>query len=123
MVSHLALMKPRADLSASDRERLIAAFERAVREIPTVRRVRVGRRITHGAGYEAQMPDAADYFVMIDFENTEGLTTYLRHPAHEELGIQFNDSLTSALVYDFEEVDLESLRVAGSLPAGHSDLD
>jgi hypothetical protein len=109
MVSHLALIKPRPDLSTSDRERLISAFERAVREIPTVRGVRVGRRITHGAGYEARMPDAADYFVMIDFENAEGLATYLCHPAHEDLGTAFNDSFAVALVYDFEDVELESL--------------
>jgi hypothetical protein len=110
MISHVALMKPRPGLSASDRDRLIAAFERAMREIPTVRQVRVGRRVTHGAGYEARMPDAADYFVMIDFEDAEGLATYLRHPAHEDLGMRFNDSLDAALVYDFEEVELESLR-------------
>ena len=112
MVSHLALMKPRSDLSASDRERLVAAFERAVREIPTVRGIRVGRRITHGARYEAGMPDAADYFVMIDFDDAEGLATYLRHPAHEDLGTRFNDSLAAALVYDFEEVDLAGVRDA-----------
>jgi hypothetical protein len=110
MVSHLALMKPRAGLSAADRERLIAAFERALREIPTVRRVRVGQRIIHGAGYEARMPDAADYFVMIDFEDAGGLATYLHHPAHEDLGIRFYDSLAAAFVYDFEEVELGSLR-------------
>jgi hypothetical protein len=109
MVSHLALITPRPDLSPSDRERLISAFERAVREIPTVRRIRVGRRITHGAGYEARMPDAADYFVLIDFDNAEGLATYLRHPAHEDLGTAFNDSFAVALVYDFEEIELESL--------------
>ena len=110
MVSHLALMKPRANLSPGDRERLIAAFERALREIPTVRRVRVGQRITHGAGYEARMPDAADYFVMIDFEDAEGLATYLRHPAHQDLGTAFQDSLAAAFVYDFEDVELGSLR-------------
>jgi hypothetical protein len=110
MVSHLVLMKPRDGLSAADRERLIAAFERALREIPTVRRVRVGQRVTHGAGYEARMPDVADYFVMIDFEDAEGLATYLHHPAHEDLGMRFNDSLAAALVYDFEEVELASLR-------------
>jgi hypothetical protein len=109
MVSHLALLKARPDLSTSDRRRLIAAFERAAREIPTVRHVRVGQRITHGAGYEARMPDTADYFVMIDFEDAEGLAAYLHHPAHEDLGMRFNDSLAAALVYDFEEVELDSL--------------
>jgi hypothetical protein len=108
MVSHLALMKPRAGLSAADRERLIAAFERALREIPTVRRVRVGQRLIHGAGYEARMPDSADYFVMIDFDDAEGLASYLRHPAHEDLGLRFQDSLAAAFVYDFEEVELET---------------
>ena len=101
-------MKPRAGLSAEDRERLIAAFERALREIPTVRRVRVGQRLIHGAGYEARMPDAADYFVMIDFDDAEGLASYLRHPSHEDLGLQFQDSFAAALVYDFEEVELET---------------
>ena len=110
MVTHLVLMKPRPDLSAADRERLIAAFERALTGIPAVRHVRVGRRITHGAGYEARMPDTADYLVAIEFDDVAGLAAYLRHPAHEELGTRFSESLAGALVYDFETVGLESLR-------------
>jgi hypothetical protein len=110
VVTHLVLLKPRPDLSAADREQLIAAFERAVTEIPVVRQVRVGRRITHGAGYEARGPDVADYFVAIEFEDTEGLAEYLRHPAHAELGVRFTESLAGALVYDFEGVALQSLR-------------
>ena len=51
-------MKPRAELSAADRTVLIEAFERVVREIPTVRGVRVGRRVKYGAGYESIAPDA-----------------------------------------------------------------
>jgi hypothetical protein len=48
MVSHIVLMKPRADLTPAERQAFVAAFERAVREIPSVRHVRVGRRIVHG---------------------------------------------------------------------------
>jgi len=110
MVSHLVLMKPRPDLSPAARERLIAAFERALREIPTIRGVRVGRRFTHGAGYEAGVPDAADYLVLLEFDDVAGLAAYLRHPAHQELGERFGDSLAGALVYDFEDVELGSLR-------------
>jgi hypothetical protein len=110
VVTHLVLMKPRPDLSAEHREQLIAAFERALTEIPAVRHVRVGRRITHGAGYEARMPDTADYLVAIEFEDVEGLAAYLRHPAHEELGVRFTESLVGALVYDFEGIGLERLR-------------
>lgn len=81
-----------------------------MREIPTVRAVRVGRRVAIGAGYDARMPDAADYFVLLDFDDAAGLLTYLGHPAHEELGARFGDSLAAALVYDFEGVGLEALR-------------
>ena len=64
-VSHVVLMKPRADLSAADRE-AGSAFERAVREIPSIRGVRVGRRMMHAAAGE--QPDAADYIAMLDFD-------------------------------------------------------
>ena len=80
-----------------------------MREIPTVRAVRVGRRVVHGAGYEQTAPDAADYLIVIDFDDLEGLQTYLRHPAHEELGARFGQSLSSALVYDFEVGGIEEL--------------
>lgn len=110
MISHLVLMKPRPDLSTATRERLISAFERALREIPDVKGVRIGRRITTGAGYETGMPDTADYLVMLEFDDASGLAAYLRHPAHQELGERFGDSLAAALVYDFEDVGLERLR-------------
>ena len=102
MISHIVLMKPRADLSPADRLALVDAFERAIRDIRTVRAVRIGRRVRHGAGYEQAMPDTADYLIVIDFDDVAGLQTYLRHPAHEALGARFNQSLSSALVYDYE---------------------
>lgn len=108
MTSHIVLMKPRAGLTAGARQAFVAAFERAVREIPTVRQVRVGRRIVHGAGYEARVPDA-DYVAIVDFDDLEGLQTYLRHPAHAELGALFRESLSSGLAFDFEVGGLEDL--------------
>jgi hypothetical protein len=113
MVSHVVLMKPRPDLTAVARTALVDAFERAVREIPTVRDVRIGRRIAHGAGYEASAPDTADYLAMIDFDDLAGLQAYLRHPAHEQLGAQFGESLSAALVYDFEVGGIDALRAGG----------
>ena len=102
MVWHLVLMKPRADLSDKDQQALLDAFNRAVREIPTVREVRIGRRVTHGAAYEASAPDSADFMISVGFDDLAGLQTYLRHPAHEELAARFYQALSSALVYDFE---------------------
>ena len=109
MVSHLVLLKPRPDLTAAGREALIAAFERALREIPMIREVRIGRRMTHGAGYEAQAPDLT-YLVLLDFDDAAGLAGYLKHPAHAALGDRFGDSLAGAIVYDFESVGVAGLR-------------
>src|SRR4051794_24666724 len=109
MLSHVVLMKPRSDLSRSDEQALVDSFPRAVREIPTVRSIRVGQRLTHGASYEQQAPDTADYLIVLDFDDLAGLQTYLRHPAHEELGGRFNRSLSSALVYDFEVGGMDEL--------------
>jgi Stress responsive A/B Barrel Domain len=109
MVLHVVLMKPRADLPAADRRAFAAAFDRAIREIPAVRGVRIGRRVKHGAGYEAIAPDSADYLAIIDFDDVAGLQAYLMHPAHAELGARFGDSLSSAMVYDFETASLEDL--------------
>jgi hypothetical protein len=105
MVSHVVLLKPRADLSPSERASFVDAFEQAIRNIPTVRAVRVGTRVRHGAGYEVTSPDNADYIATIDFDDLEGLQTYLRHPAHAPIGQLFGKSLSSALVYDFQMSD------------------
>jgi hypothetical protein len=110
MLSHVALMKLRSDLLPAEREGLVAAFERAVREIPTVRGVRIGRRVWHGAGYEREAPDSADYLVILDFEDLTGVQAYLTHPIHQDLSARFRQSMSSALVCDFEVGGIEMFK-------------
>ena len=117
MVSHIVLMKLRPDLPAADRRAFVDAFEHAVRDIPAVRHVRVGKRVRHGAGYEQSALDTADYLAVIDFDDLAGLQAYLRHPAHADLGARLSRSLSSALVYDFEVGGIEQLRAGGFLEA------
>jgi stress responsive alpha/beta barrel protein len=114
MISHLVLMKPRPDLSADERQGFIDAFEHALTEIPGVRGVRVGDRVLHGAGYERSAPNM-DVITVIDFDDLAGLQAYLRHPAHERLAACFRQSLTAALVYDFQVGGVEELRRIGRL--------
>jgi hypothetical protein len=113
MVWHVVLMKPRPTLSESDRAAFAAAFERAVQTIPTVRDVRVGCRVTHGAGYEHRMPDTADYLAVIAFDDLAGLQAYLSHPAHKEVAVKFGETLSSAQVYDFDLVGLADVAKRG----------
>jgi len=109
MIAHVVLMNPRADLSPSDRQAFLAAFNRALREIPSVRGVRVGRRVRIGANYESLSPDAGDYIAVIDFDDMAGLQAYLQHPAHQELGARFYQALRSAIVCDYDVGGVEML--------------
>lgn len=110
MIAHVVLMKPRPGLSDADRRAFVAAFERAIRDIPGVRAVRVGRRVVHGAGYETGMPDVADYIAILELDDVAALQAYLAHPAHVELGELFGRVLSAALVYDFEVGGIDSIR-------------
>jgi hypothetical protein len=61
MISHVVLMKPRADLAPDQRRTFVDLFEQALREIPSVGGVRIGRRVVHGAAYEALARDGFEF--------------------------------------------------------------
>lgn len=102
MISHVVLFRAKSNLSSDERESLVSAFEHAVQRIPTVRAVRVGRKVSVGADYEQRSGEGVDVFIAIDFDDVAGLWTYLEHPAHVELGERFNRASNAALVFDFE---------------------
>jgi hypothetical protein len=102
VIAHVVLFRPRANLSAREREELVHAFSTALNEIPTLRRSRVGRRVTHGRPYEQLMREHYEYAAVLEFDDVSGLKTYLEHPAHEKLGEMFFASCDAVLVYDFD---------------------
>lgn len=102
MIAHVVLFRPRPDLGPEARAALSTAFERAVREIPSIRRTRVGQRVTHGRPYEALMRAAYPYAAILEFDDLAGLKAYLEHPAHEQLATRFFSVCEDALMYDFE---------------------
>jgi len=102
MVIHVVLFRPRADLDGQQRLGLAAAFTNAIREIPSVRRARIGRRVTHGRGYELLMRADYPYIAVLEFDDIDGLHSYLAHPAHDELGRRFFESFEEALMYDYD---------------------
>ena len=103
MIAHVVLFRPRAELTDAERSSLVDAFTRALNQIPSIRRSRVGKRVTHGRpGYEQMMREHYEYIAVIEFDDREGLKAYLDHPAHKELASQFFSAFDAALMYDFD---------------------
>lgn len=108
MLVHLVLFRPKAALAAAHRETLVAAIERAHREIGGVRRFRVGRRTMQSAGYAAMAPDYP-FLALIEFDDESSLRDYLQHPAHAELAKLFWETSDAPLAYDYEVTDATAL--------------
>lgn len=102
MMAHVVLFRPKAGLAPQAREALAAAFSDALREIESVRRARIGRRRTHGRAYEQSMREDYTHAAILEFDDIQGLKSYLEHPAHEKLGALFFACFEQALMYDFE---------------------
>lgn len=109
MIAHLVLLKPRPDLPVESRRAFARVFSHAVATIPSVRSVQVGRRVRHGAGYEASTPDAADVVALLTFDDLDGLRAYLTHPAHADVGRLFGETQQSAMVFDVDMGGIERL--------------
>jgi hypothetical protein len=107
VIAHVVLFKPRPGLSQADATLALEALRQAADSIPSIRRVRVGRRIKNGRQYEQQM--AVDYSVaaIFEFDDLEGLLVYLNHTKHETLARTFFDLFDEALVYDFDLADAD----------------
>lgn len=105
MVLHVVLFRPRASLAGAERVSFIEAFETALRDIPSIRRVRVGARVTHGRGYEQLMREDYPYAAILEFDDLDGLLTYLGHPSHDALGAKLFESVEAVLIYDYEVKD------------------
>lgn len=102
MLAHVVLFRLRAGLTRDQRDALVEAFTGALRDIPGVRRARVGRRVTHGRTYERLMNEDYEFAALLEFDDLGALTRYLQHPAHDDLGRRFFDSFEAALIYDYE---------------------
>ena len=102
MITHLVLFRPRTDLSPGARRALMTAFEAALRQIPSLRGARVGRRVLTGRSYEALARVDYQYAAVLEFDDVEGLAAYLDHPSHAQLASQFFEACEETVMYDFD---------------------
>ena len=106
MIAHVVLLSPKPDLSHEDRRALLDALVTASRDIPSIRRFRVGKRVTHGLpGYEQMMRDDYEFAAIIEFDDVDGLKGYLLHGSHATIGRHFTASAARSLAYDYEMLD------------------
>jgi hypothetical protein len=109
VIAHIVLFRPRASLSRNERSALIESFSRALAEIPSIRRTRLGRRITHGRAYEQMMREDYEYAVVLEFDDVDGLMAYLQHPSHDHLAERFFAAFDVALMYDYDMGEGQSI--------------
>jgi hypothetical protein len=108
VIVHVVLFEPRADLSDEQRDQVLADLRAAAAAVPSLRRCRIGPRITLGLpGYEQAMTVDYQFAAIMEFDDREGLEAYLRHPAHEAAGRHFTSSASHALAYDYEVSELK----------------
>ena len=102
MIVHVVLFKPKPTITDADRRAMFEAVRTASTEIPSVKRFRIGRRVTHGRDYETSMTQDYTYAAVIEFEDLQGLKAYLNHASHQHLSELFYALLETGLVYDYE---------------------
>ena len=109
MIAHIILYRPRTGIADDTKTSILQGLADAASSISTIRRLRVGKRVTHGRpGYEQGMHEDFEYCVIVEFDDINGLTAYLSHPAHGSLGRHFTESAANSLAYDYEMLDLKS---------------
>lgn len=102
MIVHVVLFRLKPELADDAREALAAALARATNEIPSIRRARIGSRVTFGRAYEQLMTTDYSFAAIFEFDDRSGLLAYLDHPVHEQLAQRFYASVDQALTYDVE---------------------
>ena len=108
MITHTVLFQPGPSVGPETKAAILESLTRAIRQCPTVRACRIGRRVRHGRpGYEQQMRDDYQYLLLLDFDNIDGLRAYLEHPAHGAIGGFFTSASAASLAYDYEMVELK----------------
>ena len=118
MTAHIVLFQPKASASDADRTAFSRQFERACREIPSVRRAIVGRAASIDAGYTRSFGDGQyEFAAVLEFDDRNGLIEYLQHPLHKELGKLFWLVCERTAIVEVDLWDAKSADLAGVLAA------
>lgn len=108
MIAHIVLFEPKPTLTVAERRAFATHVVAAMRSIGGIDRISVGRSIDVSPGYERSMGDTTyEFAAVLEFADRDALVSYLRHPAHSELGAEFWRCCERTVV---SEVQLEDIR-------------
>jgi Stress responsive A/B Barrel Domain len=112
VIAHVILFTPKPELTDAARRDLLDSLVAASADIPSIRAFRVGRRVRHGLpGYEQLMRDDYEFAAIVEFDDMDGLKSYLAHPSHAAIGRHFIASAARSLAYDYTLVDATDVRL------------
>jgi hypothetical protein len=106
MILHVVFYQPKASATDEELAALVAAIERASREIPTIRQVRAGKAVDLGFSYSTRsLGQKLAYMAVFEFNDLDGLRAYLSHEEHSKLAQLFWSTCEETMIVDVEAVD------------------
>jgi hypothetical protein len=112
MIGHLVFFNAKSGATDEQLRSFAKVISEACRQIPTIQRVQIGRRVTIEAGYARSFGDKTyDYAAIFEFSDIAALKQYLNHPLHHQLGRMFWEMCESTTVVEVDLVDGKSDRL------------
>jgi hypothetical protein len=112
LIAHVVLFRLRPDVSLEDRRALIDVWTAALKDMPMIRRARIGRRLMIGRSYESLTRLDFPFAAILEFDDVEALRAYLDHSAHDVLATRLFAAIADTLIYDFEVTE-DAARLLG----------
>ncbi len=96
MVTHIVLIKPKADTTAEQIQTILEQAKDLQQIIPGIVDAKVGKnQAGHQEGYS--------YGLIMQFENMEQLQAYMPHPAHQVVGKEIMRLCDSIIEFDLAQ--------------------
>ncbi|HKW00410.1 MAG TPA: Dabb family protein [Vicinamibacterales bacterium] len=109
MIGHLVLFNAKPEATDEQLRSFARAISEACRQIPSIQRVQIGRRVTVDAGYPRSFGEKTyNYAAVFEFRDTAALKQYLNHPLHHQLGRMFWEMCEATTVVEVELADGKS---------------
>ena len=103
MIAHVVLFEPKSNTTMAERDAFIELLRVTFSDVSTVQRSFIGLRQKIGVSYESKVGETAySYASVVEFEDIEGLKTYLEHQLHVKVGQLFWQHCDRTMIVDVD---------------------